>query len=439
MMMPDSVAPIQHALEKDFVAIMAGQPGLSAEALSTFSVVIPAFNEEKGIAAIIERVLSIRSSLTEAGFLGPEVIVVDDGSRDRTREVVQRFAGVRLICHAQNRGYGAALKTGLAQAGGDLIGFLDADGTYPPEHFSRLCREALAGADVVIGSRMSGEDSQMPLTRRLGNWLFAGLVTFLGNHRVRDCASGMRVIRREVLPRLYPLPDGLNFTPLMSMRAIHEGLRLVEVPIPYSERVGASKLSVLKDGMRYLQSIVWTALSYNPVRVLGVLGLGGIGLAGLLGLGLIVTRLRGVTTLRPLEWAAIFAAMVAGVSGVSLFNLGATFNYLLALYRKQPVHMGLFGKPIFDPPLDRHFGWMGLMTGGAGGVLATVALTLGLNGWEIARLWLYLVGSALLILVGLQLVISFVLMRTLEELSERESLARQDMLGGLEQGGLRQR
>ena len=404
------------------------------------SIIIPALNEEHGIGAIVDRVLAIGADLRQAGVAGLEVIVVDDGSHDRTAAVVEAYlsAGhdspdvdtVRLIRHGQNRGYGAALKTGLAEARGDLIAFLDADGTYPPEYFPQLCRQALAGADVVIGSRMGGASSEMPMVRRVGNLMFAGLITILGDQRVRDSASGMRVIRREILPTLYPLPNGLNFTPIMSLRAIHEGLKLVEVPIPYRERVGRSKLSVVRDGLRYSYSIVWTALGYNPVRVLGTLGVAGMGLAVLVGLALLVARLQGVTTLGPWSVAGLFLALVAGVAGVSLFALGATFNYLVALFRKRPVRMGLFGRPIFDPPLDRHFGWMGLTAGGIGVILSFGTIVLGVQGWPIDRLWFYLVGSALLILVGLQLVISWVLMRTLEELSEREIRAQRDLSGG---------
>jgi hypothetical protein len=92
--------------------------------------------------------------------------------------------------------------------------------------------------------------------------------------------------------------------------------------------------------------------------------------------------------------------------------------------------MGLFGRPIFDPPLDRQFGWMGLTVGSIGVILSLSIIVLGVQGWPIERLWLYLVGSALLILVGLQLVISWVLMRTLEELSEREIRAQRDLSGG---------
>jgi hypothetical protein len=309
------------------------------------------------------------------------------------------------------------------------VAFLDADGTYPPEYFPQLCKVALSGIDLVIGSRMAGESSQMPPMRRLGNMIFANLVTVLGNNRVNDSASGMRVIRRTALPKLYPLPDGLNFTPIMSLRATHEGLTMSEVPIPYSERVGQSKLSVVRDGLRYVQSIVWTTLSYNPVRVLGMFGLAGVGLAALVGVWLVWSRLNGVTTLNRWGVAAVFLALVAGVTGVSLFNLGATFNYLVALFRRQPVRAGLFGKPIFDPPLDRQFGWMGLVTGLIGTGLAGYSLVLGLSGWEIDRIWLYLVGSALFILVGFQLVISWLLMRILEELAARDGQVEIDLAG----------
>jgi glycosyltransferase involved in cell wall biosynthesis len=395
--------------------------------VSTFSVVIPAWNEEDGIAAIIERVLAIQPQVNALGINALELIVVDDGSRDHTAEVVRKYKSVRLVCHRVNRGYGAALKTGLSRSSGEIVAFLDADGTYPPEYFPKLIQTVIDGADIAIGSRMAGEKTDMPVTRRIGNWIFANLVTLLGNRRVSDSASGMRVFRRESLTQLYPLPDGLNFTPIMSLRAIHEGLKVVEIPIPYHERVGRSKLSVIKDGLRYLQSIVWTALGYNPVRVLGGLGLVGVLIAAVVGLGLLVARLSNITTLGLWGTGAIFLALVAGVAGVSLFNLGTTFNYLIGLFRKKPVHEGLFGKPLFDPPLDRHFGWLGILSVVVGFILTVFTLAMGLNGWGINRLWLYLVGGSMLELVGLQFFISWILIRKLEELSEREIMAQKDL------------
>src|SRR5678816_3675333 len=95
----------------------------------------------------------------------------------------------------------------------------------------------------------------------------------------------------------------------MSTRALHEGVKIKEVPIPYSERVGRSKLSVIHDGRVFLQSMVWTAMSYNPVRILGLLGLVGMGLAALIFLGLLIARLYGVTELGPWGVTALITAM----------------------------------------------------------------------------------------------------------------------------------
>ncbi|MEJ2353743.1 MAG: glycosyltransferase family 2 protein, partial [Anaerolineales bacterium] len=329
--------------------------------MTTLSVVIPAYNEEDGIAEIAQRVLAIEDDLKKVGVGDLELLVVDDGSQDGTAQVASGIKGVRLIQHSNNKGYGAALKTGFCQATGELIGFLDADGTYPPEFFPQLCLEAINGGDLVIGSRMSGSDSQMPLTRRIGNLFFANLLSLLGRQHVSDSASGMRVFKREVLERVYPLPDGLNLTPVMSTRAIHEGIRMAEVPIPYSERVGRSKLSVVRDGSVFLQSIVWTVLTYNPVRILGVIGLGGVGVAALVALGLLAARLSGITSLSPWGVAALFFALVSGVVGISVFALGATFNYLVSLFYKQPIRQGLFGRPVFKTSLDHHFGWLGIV------------------------------------------------------------------------------
>jgi len=398
--------------------------------MTILSVVIPAYNEEKGIKEIAERVLAVEPALKAAGLERMELLVVDDGSKDRTAEVAESIPGVNLIRHPKNKGYGAALKTGFSKASGELIGFLDADGTYPPEYFPQLCKSAMNGSDLVIGSRMAGEDSKMPLTRRVGNFFFANLLSILGRQKVTDSASGMRVFKREILEQIYPLPDGLNLTPVMSTRALHEGIKIVEVPIPYSERVGRSKLSVIRDGQIFLQSMVWTAMSYNPVRILGLIGLAGIGLAGLVFLGLLIARLNGITTLGPWGVFALFTALVSSIAGLNFFALGVTFNYLVSLFYKKPIRQGLFGKPIFKTPLDQQFGWMGGISVLMGIVIAVVSLALGVNGWEIDRLWFYLLGSAMLFLAGIQLFVYWLLLRILEELSQREILTRHDM--GLE-------
>lgn len=383
------------------------------------SLCIPVYNESKGIAETISRCLACEPALLEAGVGAFEVIVVDDGSQDDTAERVREFP-VRLIQHPVNRGYGAALKTGFSAAQYDLVGFLDADATYPPEHFPALCRPVLEGrADLVVGSRMNGAESRMPWTRRLGNHLFAHLLTIIGRTDVSDTASGMRVFRKQTLDLLSPLPDGLNLTPVMSTRAAHEGVRVVEVPIPYDERVGRSKLNVVRDGVRFLETIVWTAMTYNPVRILGLIGLAGMGAAGLVGLGLLLFRIQGVTTIGPTGTYAVFAAVVCGAAGASIFAFGASFNYLVSLFHRRPIRQGLFRRPILKAPIEQFFLPSGVAAAATGLGTSVVALALSLRGWPIERLWLYLSGSAMLLLIGIQLCISWLEMSILRELSER--------------------
>ena len=291
--------------------------------MTSLSIVIPALNEEDGICQVMDRVLATRAALRAAGVNDLELIVVDDGSTDRTPEMVMNTPGARLIRHAHNGGYGAALKTGFAAACGEWVSFLDADGTYPPEYFAALCRAAAAqDADNVIGSRMAGGLSHMPPVRRLDNFLFANLVSLVSGVRITDSASGMRIFKKSVLERIYPLPDGLNLTPVMSTRALHERLKMIEVPIPYSERQGRSKLSVVRDGMRFGQSIVWTALTYNPVRLLGLIGLACLAVALAVASWIVALRLQGITTLGPGGVFALFSGAVLGVVGISVFTLG---------------------------------------------------------------------------------------------------------------------
>jgi hypothetical protein len=270
----------------------------------------------------------------------------------------------------------------------------------------------------------------MPAVRRLGNMIWSNLLTVIAGQRVMDPASGMRVFRQDALEHLYPLPDGLNFTPVMSTRSAHEGMQVVEIPIPYKERLGRSKLNVVKDGLRFLRTILWTALNYNPVRILGGIGLALVGFALFIGFIIVGMRLSGITSLGPLGVAATFTAVVAAVAGVNLFALGVTFNYLVSLFHNRPVRQGLFGKPLFKTPLENHFWWMGLLMIATGAVIGIASFILALQGWPVTRLWLYLLGGSMLTLLGLQLFIFWIIVQVLAELSQRDEMVEQDMAGG---------
>ncbi len=239
-------------------------------------IAIPALNEEEAIASIIERSLAAREKIIQASPMDQvEITVVSDGSTDRTVEIAQSYGNkINLIVFEKNRGYGVAIKEAWSRSDADFLGFLDADGTCDPNFFTQLCSAAVKeDADVVLGCRMTRE-SRMPPLRRVGNTIFALLLSLFSSKRVRDTASGMRVVRRTSLPKLLPLPDGMHFTPAMSARAmLSQDLKLIEIDMPYHEREGRSKLRVIRDGLRFLRVIVEAAFLYRPSRPFVLTGL----------------------------------------------------------------------------------------------------------------------------------------------------------------------
>lgn len=236
-------------------------------------IAIPALNEEESIESIIQRSLAARDYIVQnSPVTEVDVTVVSDGSTDRTVERARKYTDrVGLIVFPENRGYGAAIQEAWRQSNADLLGFLDADGTCDPRFFADLCATLEhEEADVALGCRINRE-SRMPAIRRIGNLVFAILLSLFSASRVRDTASGMRVIRRRSLRHLLPLPDGLHFTPAMSARAmLSDVLKIVEIDMAYEERIGASKLRVFKDGLRFLRVILQTAFLYRPSRPLNL-------------------------------------------------------------------------------------------------------------------------------------------------------------------------
>jgi len=213
------------------------------------SIVIPVWNEEEAIGHVLSDIqlarVSIPNEQPEIGSV--EVLVVDDGSTDRTREIVSRFPGITLIC-LKHVGYGAALKQGFKQAMGDLLGFMDGDRTCNPRCFASLCDKILSKeAELVNGNRLHPR-SKMPPVRYLGNRMIAKTMGLLSGKKITDGCTGMRVFDRSLLPLLEDFPDDLSFSPALTARLLFSSdLRMSEVPIDYTERLGRSKLSLIRD------------------------------------------------------------------------------------------------------------------------------------------------------------------------------------------------
>ncbi len=297
------------------------------------TIVIPALNEEQAIASIIERTLAARRKIVADSPVDEvEVIVVSDGSTDRTAQIAAAYDDLRLIVFENNRGYGAAIKEGFREGTGDLVGFLDADGTCDPEFFAVLCSALIdRDASVAIGSRM-GRESRMPAIRRLGNRVYALILSALSNRIVTDTASGMRVIRRGVLEQLYPLPDRLHFTPAMSARVLMDDrLTIVECPMSYEDRVGESKLHVLGDGVRFLHTILEMTLMWRPAKPLVASAVACFTLMALLASHPIEMWMRLGRLEEGMIYRLLFCALLGGF-GFTLLSAGVICENLCRLW-----------------------------------------------------------------------------------------------------------
>jgi glycosyltransferase involved in cell wall biosynthesis len=224
------------------------------------SIVIPAFNEESGVRPVVAE---LREIFRQHGILG-EIIVVDDGSGDATARTAAA-AGARVIRHRSNRGYGAALKTGIAAATHEIVAITDADGTYPAEHIPDLLA-ALERADMVVGSRTGGS-VRIPLIRRPAKWALNRLANYLSNARIPDLNSGLRAFRRDVVMQYFPiLPDQFSWTTTITLAMHCDKYAVSYFPINYRARKGRSKI-VPWDAGSFLILILRTSMLFRPLRV----------------------------------------------------------------------------------------------------------------------------------------------------------------------------
>jgi glycosyltransferase involved in cell wall biosynthesis len=217
------------------------------------SVVIPVFNERETIAEILSRV---RRALDGKDS---ELVVVDDGSTDGTREALRSIDGIRLIEHEQNQGKGAALRTGFAAASGDVVIVQDADLEYDPRDYPRLLEPIVDGrADVVFGSRfLGGPHRVLFFWHYLANKLLTSLSNMFTNLNLSDMETGYKVFRRPVLERIRIRSDRFNFEPEITAKVAKTRCRVYEVPISYSGRTyDEGKKIGWRDGLSALWSII---------------------------------------------------------------------------------------------------------------------------------------------------------------------------------------
>lgn len=254
-----------------------------------FSLVVPAYNEENGIAASLEKVLDILGK----GGSDYEVIIVDDGSTDGTADALKPFEKkARILRHADNRGYGAALKTGIRNARFGRIVITDSDGTYPNERIPELVSLMVANdSHMVVGAR-TGRNVAVPLIRKPAKWVIGMLANFVVGEKIPDINSGLRVFDRDTALKFFPmLPEGFSFTTTITMCMKSNGYLVDYVPIDYHARIGRSKIRPIRDTLNFLQLIARMALYFAPLKLFLPLSIG-LFLAGV-GWGIATLTLTG--------------------------------------------------------------------------------------------------------------------------------------------------
>lgn len=233
------------------------------------SIIIPCFNEAAGIERVVDQVVSVMSAASAPW----ELICVDDGSTDGTTEILEAMAnahtGIALavLKHGRNHGYGAALRTGVRHARGNLIVITDADGTYPIDAIPELI-ERCRTADMVVGARI-GNDVTYSWTRRIAKLFLRRYVSWIAGENVPDMNSGLRAFRRDVALRFLPiLPDGFSFTTTITLAMMSNRYLVHFVPISYARRIGKSKIQPLRDTLRFTTLITRTGMYFAPLRIL---------------------------------------------------------------------------------------------------------------------------------------------------------------------------
>lgn len=272
------------------------------------SIIIPAYNEAGGIGPVLEHL-----SRVVADHEWPcEIVVVDDGSQDETATIAKQYSGIKVLRHKRNRGYGAALKTGIRHARYDLICITDADGTYPNERIPDLVRRVVEdGYDMVVGAR-TGEAVAIPLIRRPAKWGIGKLANLVAGEPIPDINSGLRVGKRAVLLRFFNiLPDGFSFTTTITLGMLTNGYLVEYIPVNYHARIGKSKIRPIRDTLNFIQLILRIALYFAPLKIF--LPMSGLLLVLALTWGLLSVTLLGqladVSTL-VIAMAAVHVAVV---------------------------------------------------------------------------------------------------------------------------------
>lgn len=282
--------------------------------MTRISIIVPVYNEEKVVNDTLEHIKQVISEFPE-GIEG-EIIAVNDGSRDKSGEVLKSVDGINVITNPYNLGYGASLKRGIREATGEWIAIVDADGTYPIEDFTKFI-PFLDNYTMIIGERLI-EDDQTSWLRRFGKRWLNRVASFLVRFPIKDVNSGMRIFKKELCMEFFNLyPHNFSFTTTITIAFIRSHYPIRYVPINYAKRVGASSI-VPTDFFRFLAVVIRIVFYFHPWRFLG-----------------------------PLAVIAFGAGIVKGGIDLYLYNSVGNFSELLVVFSVLTVIFALLADLLF--------------------------------------------------------------------------------------------
>jgi len=226
------------------------------------SVVVPVYNEEKVVEATINE---IKKVLTKSALIY-EIIAVNDGSKDKSGQILDKIKGIKVIHNPYNLGYGASIKNGIKLSQYEWILIIDSDGTYPINQINNLIKN-MGNYDMVVGAR-TGEKVSVPLLRRPAKFILTRLANFLSGKPVPDINSGLRIFKKEIALKYFNLfPSGFSFTITITLACLTNDYPVKYIPINYYKRKGKSTIHPLGDFIGFINTIVRVSTYFNPLKI----------------------------------------------------------------------------------------------------------------------------------------------------------------------------
>ncbi|MFC1643514.1 glycosyltransferase family 2 protein [Chlamydiota bacterium] len=226
------------------------------------SIVVPVYNEEKAIAEDLKKIKSVMDSST----YDYEIIVVNDGSNDGTECILKNIDYIKLISHVENRGVGAARKTGIKKSSGEIIVMTDGDGSYPNDRIPDLISE-MEHYDMVVGARKK-EAGTLRFLRSFAKLFIRKLAEYISGSKIPDLNSGMRVFKKSIALKYFGiLPEGHSWVSTITLAFLCNAHYVKFVPINYFPRKGKSSFHPIKDTSSYFGLVIRTIMYFKPLKI----------------------------------------------------------------------------------------------------------------------------------------------------------------------------